>query len=250
MKSTPLDYSIFDKFNFERKPVGIKYSLKKPDGIEPLDESLALCELFKEAQTRHPFYVAEENVGCGGPLLGMGEELPPFMRSGQLGQHFSMFKDPNANRRVYEYLPTLSKNTVKYITYSPADELSADPDLLIITANATQAEIILRASSYSSGKVWSSKGTTCLSCAWMYVYPYLSGELNFTVTGLGYSMKARQVLPDGLILLSIPFDLLSTIIENLQEMEWAPYWLSLGRDRFVEGVHKLEEEMRQEFPTN
>jgi uncharacterized protein (DUF169 family) len=249
MNSTMRDYSIFDKFNFERKPIGIKYLLKKPDGIEPLDKSLALCELFKEAQTRRPFYTATENVSCGGPLLGMAD-MPAFMYSGQLGQNFSMFKDASANRRVYEYIPKLAKDSVKYIIFSPVDQLPVDPDLLIVTANATQAEIILRASSYSNGKMWSSRGTTCLSCAWIYVYPYLSGEMNLTVTGFGYGMKARKVFPDGLVILSIPFDLLSMIIENLQEMEWAPNWFNMERDEFVGNIQKLEEEMMRQFPTN
>lgn len=89
-----------------------------------------------------------------------------------------------------------------------------------------------------------------MACAWMYVYPYLSGELNFTVSGLGYGMKSRHVLPEGLFLITIPFDLIPDLIKNLQDMDWAPHWFSLGRDRFIEAVQKLEEEMRQEFPTD
>ena len=247
MSSKQRDYSIFDKFNFERKPVGVKYSLKKPDGIEQLDKSLALCELIKEAHAGNPFYAARENIQCGEQVLGM-KNFPPVMQSGQLGPRFAMFRDPSANRRIYEYIPLLLKDTVEYIACSPVDQLSEDPDLLIITANVAQAEILLRASSYSNGKVWSSKGTTCLSCAWIYVYPYLSGELNFTVTGLGFSMKARQALPEGLMLISIPFDLIPNLIEDLQDMEWDPYWFSLGRDGFIEGVRKLDEEMKQKFP--
>ena len=45
------DYAVFNKFNFERKPVGVSYSLKKPEGIEQLNKNLGLCEMFKEAQT-------------------------------------------------------------------------------------------------------------------------------------------------------------------------------------------------------
>ena len=52
MSSKKLDYSIFDKFKFERKPVGVKYSMEKPEGIKPTKKNLALCELFKEAQTQ------------------------------------------------------------------------------------------------------------------------------------------------------------------------------------------------------
>ena len=242
------DYSIFDRFNFERKPVGVKYLLKKPDGIEQLDKSLALCELFKEAQTSNPFYVTRENIQCGKQILGMAD-FPPIMHSGQLGPEFSMFKTPSANRRIYEYIPLLSKDSVKCITFSPVDQLPEDPDLLIVTANVTQAEILLRASSYSNGKMWSSKGTTCLACAWIYASPYLNSEVNFTFTGLGFSMKARQVLPEGLMLITIPFDLISMLIENLEDMEWEPHWFSLGRDGFVKSVRRLDEEMMKRFST-
>jgi uncharacterized protein (DUF169 family) len=125
--------------------------------------------------------------------------------------------------------------------------MTFDPDVLIIAANTTQAEIILRASSYANGKMWSSRGSTCLACAWLYAYPYLSGELNYTVSGLGFSMKARGVLPEGLIIISVPGDLLDTIMENLQDMEWNPHWFSLGREGFIKGVRELDERMRREI---
>jgi len=241
-----LDYSIFDKFKFARKPVGVKYSLSKPKGIEPLDKSLAICEMFAAAQTSPPFYASRENVQCGEHVVGM-EEFPPMMHSGQLGSKFSMFKNAGANRRIYDYIPLLPKDSVKYIIHSPVDKLTADPDFLIFTANPTQAEIILRASSYANGKMWSFKGTTCLSCAWIYAHPYLNGEINMTVSGLGYSMKARGVLPEGLLIITVPFDLLSGLIENLKDMEWEPYWFKLGREGFIKEVKRSSQELAQEL---
>ncbi len=241
-----LDYSIFDKFKFARKPVGVKYSPLKPKGIEPLDKSLAICEMFAAAQTSPPFYASRENVQCGEHVVGM-EEFPPMMYSGQLGSKFSMFKNAGANRRIYDYIPLLPKDSVKYIIHSPVDKLTADPDFLIFTANPTQAEIILRASSYANGKMWSFKGTTCLSCAWIYAHPYLNGEINMTVSGLGYSMKARGVLPEGLLIITVPFDLLSGLIENLKDMEWEPYWFKLGREGFIKEVKRTSSELAQEL---
>jgi phosphoglycolate phosphatase-like HAD superfamily hydrolase len=52
------------------------------------------------------------------------------------------------------------------------------------------------------------------------VYPYLKGELNYIVTGLGHGMKRRRLFPEGRQLVSIPFDLLPTLLQNLQEMPW------------------------------
>jgi uncharacterized protein (DUF169 family) len=244
MEAKKLDYSIFDRFNFERKPVGVKYSLDKPEGIEPADKELALCELFKEAQTSRPFYVA--SVQCGEHVIGQAE-YPPVMYSGQLGPMFSMFKNPGANRRIYDYVPHLPPDSVQYITHASYDQMTFDPDLLIFTASASQAEVLLRASSFSDGKMWHAKGTTCLACAWIYAHPYLSGEINFSVSGLGFSMKAREVLPDGLIILSFPFDTIAPLIENLREMEWEPYWFKLGRDGFVKEVRQRSDELFKEL---
>ena len=244
MKKT--DYAIFKKFNFERKPVGVKFSLFKPEGIEPTTKSLALCEMFKEAQTGEPFYIARENVQCGEQVLGM-TAFPPLMYSGQLGPMYAMFKNPGANRRIYDYVPVLPKDSVKYITHASIDRMDFEPDLLIITANIAQAEIILRASSFSDGKMWHSKGTTCLACAWIYAHPYLSGEMNYTVSGLGFSMKARGVLPDGLFIITFPFNTISPLIENLKEMDWEPYWFRLGREKFMKETRERSGELRKKL---
>ena len=240
------DYSIFDKFNFERKPVGVKYSLTRPEGIGPLDEGIGLCEMFAAAQTNKPFYAAREHVQCGGHVVGMAE-FPPMMYSGQLGPMYSMFRNTAANRRIYDYVPILPKDSVEYVIHASIDQMTFDPDILIITANTTQAEIILRASSFSDGKMWNFKGTTCLACAWIYAHPYLNGEMNCTVSGLGYSMKARQVLPEGLFIIIFPFDHISGLIENLQEMEWEPYWFNLGREGFVSENKKRSGELAQQL---
>ena len=241
------DYSIFEEFKFERQPVAVSFMLKKPEGIQQMEGSLGVCEMFAKAQSGQPFYAAVENVQCGTQVMGM-TDFPPVMLSGQLGSEFSMFKTPSANRRVYDYVPVIPKDCVRYIVHAPLDQLTFDPDVLIVTANTTQAEILLRASSYSDGHMWNAKGSTCLACAWLYAYPYLTGELNYGISGLGFSMKAREVLPEGLIIIAIPSERLSMVIENLQEMEWEPHWFKLGRDGFVQGVQDLEARISKEFP--
>lgn len=246
MSSIQRDYSIFDKFNFERNPVGVKFLLKKPDGIERLDKNLAFCQMFREAQDRSPFYAVKENFACVGPILLGMVEPDPVSQSGQIGHKLGIFKEPRANRRIYENLPRLAKDTVKYVAFSSLHKLAFDPDVLIITANPSQAAILLRAISYTTGKILSSKIPPALSCAWLYVYPYISGEFNFTITGLGSGMRRKQVLPEGLILLSIPYDFLSNMIENLQDMKW-PLPSDTTEGEYKTDIKSLVEELRQEL---
>ena len=247
MSSSKQDLSIFNKFNFERPPVGVKFLFGKPEGIKKLDKTLALCEMLREAQTSAPFYATKEDFECVGPLiLGMAEPEPIF-ESGQLGPRLELFNEPRANNRIYYYIPRMIRGTVNYLAFSSLDKLSFTPDVLIVTAKPSQAEVILRAMTYSTGKMWTAKGTSVIGCAWLFVYPYLSGELNFTVTGLGVGMKARQVLPEGLILISIPWDLFSTLGENLQDMKWVPIEHTRSRDENSKEFIKLAQELEREF---
>ena len=59
MHTSTRDYSILNKFGFERKPVGVKFLPERPEGIAKLTKELNFCEMLKEAQTSEPFYRLE-----------------------------------------------------------------------------------------------------------------------------------------------------------------------------------------------
>jgi len=245
--ASKLDYSIFDGFKFDIPPVAVKFLLNKPKGLRKLDKETAFCEMLGEAQKSPPFYVDRENFSCMGPVvLGM-EEPDPIFASGQVGPKDGIYKEARANRRIYQYIPKMAKGTVRYVAFSPLDKLSFEPDLLIIATTPPQAEILLRAYCYTSGQMITTKSTPVLICAWLYAYPFLSGELNYTVTGLGFGMKARKVLPEGLILFSFPYDSLPMLIENLKDMEWLPPLHRMSDEEKKAQFQKTVEELRREY---
>jgi uncharacterized protein (DUF169 family) len=246
MSSVRQDLSIFNKFNFEKPPVGVKFLPTKPKGIKRLNKVLDFCEMILEAQNGSPFYVAKENFTCVGPLLLGMVDSDSIFQSGQVGPKLEVFKEARANRRIYQYIPKLAKDTVNYVAFSPLDQLSFEPDVLIVTANPSQAEILLRASSYTTGKMWSAKGTPVAACAWLYVYPYVSGELNFTLPGFSFGMRSRRLFPEGLLLISIPWDLLPCMVESLQDMNWVPHSYTIGRGEHKKKVKGIVDALRQE----
>jgi len=239
------DYSILDKIGFDYPPVGVRFSLDKPQGVAPLEGRYFLCELLRYAHENKAFYVSD--LECGTQVLGY-HQYPPVMYSGQLGPVFNMFKNAAANRRVYDYVPHMPYHSVKYITHAPLSKMNFEPDLLIFTTGPSQAEILLRASSFSDGKMWHSRATTCLACAWNYVQPYMSGEMNYTVTGLGFSMKAIHAMPEGLIILSFPSNTIAGLLDNLNEMELFPHWFELGsKQAFLAEREKKEAELKMKL---
>ena len=247
MRTSKRDYSAFDKFNFERKPVGIKFLLNRPDGIKKLDAGLAFCEMFRKAQESPPFYAEKDNFACMGSLLLGMKDPEPFFESGEIGASDGIYQEARANRRIYQFIPRLAKNTVRYVAFSPVDTLTFEPDIIVFTASVSQAEILLRALSYSTGKLLTTRTTPAIMCAWLFVHPFVSGEANYSVTGLGYGMKARKVFPEGLMLVSVPYDLLPALTVNLQEMEWELPAYKLSEDEKNNYFKKATEEIMQRY---
>lgn len=222
MTLTKEDLAIFGKFDFGVQPVGVKFLAKRPDRVERLNENIALCEMLKRAQEGNTFYADKENHTCeAGPyVLGQADAPDPFV-SGEFGAGLKIFEEPRSASRLYQYIPRIRKGVVNYVAFSPLDKLPFEPDVLIILSNKTsQTDILLRAMSYRTGGMWSSKYSPVIGCAWIFVYPYLTGELNYTLTGLGHGMKRRKLFPEGQQLVSIPYDLLPSMLQALRDMEW------------------------------
>jgi uncharacterized protein (DUF169 family) len=251
MRPLQTDLSIYRQFNFEKPPVGINYEFQKPEGIDQLDKSLCFCEMLKEAHQRGtPFYFTKENENCAGKTaLGM-EDISPSAASGQVGGKGGIFQNARANSsliyQVFQNFPKPVKGSINYVAYSPLDKLTFEPDLLVLMATPSQAEIVLRAMSYSTGELWKTMITPVFACASLYVYPYQSGKVNYTITGMSFGMKAKEVFPEGWVLISIPYQWIPTITQNLKEMEWVLQAYTEGREKFLQRRQRSVEELARE----
>jgi uncharacterized protein (DUF169 family) len=164
-----------------------------------------------------------------------------------LGVKLQIFQQPGANLRLRTFVPHFDTGAVNYVVCSPIDKLKYEPDLLVIVGAPAQAEIILRAMTYSSGEMYESRATMVGVCASLYIYPYLSGKVNYTPTGLSYGMKGRRVFPDGLMIISIPYQWIPTITRNLKEMKWTPPGYEIGsREEFIDWDAKITRETAAE----
>ncbi len=223
MVLTKKDLVILDKFGFDIPPIGVKFSPKRPDMVDRLSENMTLCEMIKKAQEGNAFYADADNHTCDAGLyvLGQTDVSEPYI-NGEYGTGLQVFESPRSGSRLYQHIYKIDKGVVHYVAFSPLDKLTFDPDILIITANTSQAEILLRAKSYKTGEMWLSKYTSALGCSWILVYPYLSGEMNYITTGLGFGMRRRKLFQEGLQFISIPFDRLPSLLQTLQDMPWVP----------------------------
>ena len=250
MKPKTLDFTILDKLELTRKPVGVKFLPYTPEGVDRIEKDLNFCQMFVEAQTNPPFYVQHEDLHCVEPMILGMQDYDPVPLSGMVGEIDDLFDELRANQKIYYLIPRLLRGSVRSVVFSSVDQMTYDPDVLVITTDdMDQARIIMRASVYSTGETWSSKGMPVLACSWMYVYPYLSGEVNYTVSGLSMGMQTLKVLPQGLMIISIPWQKLPMILTNMQKMNWHPTSESVTgeehKQRFQEILEEIEEKIRQ-----
>jgi uncharacterized protein (DUF169 family) len=223
MTQLTVNYSILDRFGFETIPVGVKFTVKRLEGISRITKKLTLCEMIKWSQEGNAFYAEIEDHTCDAGLyvLGQKDVAKPYT-NGEYGTGLEVYDSPRSASRLYQHIYKIDRGAVNYVTFAPLDKLIFDPDVLIITANTSQTEIILRASSYRTGDMWLSKYTAALGCDWLLIYPYLSGELNYVTTGLGFGMRRRHIFPEGLHMISIPFDKIQPLLDTLSNMPWVP----------------------------
>jgi uncharacterized protein (DUF169 family) len=228
------DLSIYQKFNFERSPVSINYCFYKPEGFKKLDKPVGLCEMVKAAQgKREPFYITADEEDCvGKKFLGLPGSGSMDADGGRLGVNLGAFQRPAANLIHRTYCPLMEPGSVNYALYTPLDKIVYEPDLLVFVCRATQAEILLRANTYTTGEMFEARGTTIANCCSLYIYPYQTGKINYMVSGLSWGMNGRHVYPEGLVIVVIPFQKLLIVTQNLKEMIWYRDSLKLDRDGY------------------
>jgi len=247
MTLTKEGLAILDKFDFDIKPVGVKFLVKRPDAIDRLKKTMTLCEMLRWAQKGNVFYADPGNHTCDAGLyvLGQTDISEPYI-NGEYGTGLGVYDSPRSASRLYLHVSKIDKGVVNYIAFSPLDKLTFEVDILVITATNRQAEILLRAMSYKTGDMWLSKYTAAIGCSWILIYPYLSGEMNYITTGLGFGMRRRKLFPEGLHLISIPFDLLPSLLQTLRDMPWVP---EPYKPYGLEYVRKLRIELGLDSPT-
>ena len=206
-------------------PVAVKFYAVKPENFglkyKHTDKRMSLCQFVSYAQKTHSsFYIDKTNEDCmGRTVLGMVQE-PPLGASGQAGFDFGVFRNQDANSRLYYNIPIAIRDTINYVIFSPIDQCEFNPDVVVFVGDSDMADIVMSATSYISGDLWESKSSSVLSCAWTYMYTWLSGKVNHCQTGMHHGMGRRKVYPKGLHIVSVPYQKLDEVCLALRQMDW------------------------------
>ena len=232
---------LFAALEMEYPPVAVKFHYALPERSPRTDERLSFCQFLKKAQGGVRFYITAEDDDCSGKMtLGMAPK-EPFEVSGIVGAGFEVFRSPAANIRLHNSYPVVNPGTIRYVEFCPVAQCDFWPDLVVCVADVRQAEILMRASSYISGDLWESRSSSVVSCAWTYAYPYLSGKVNFCITGMHHGQRRRNIYPPGLQIITIPYQKLDEVITALDEMPWVTIAMREDAESRAELAKRMEQ---------
>lgn len=231
--------------------VAVKFSTTEPADLPRLGKRIAFCAMLKEAQDAGAFYASKDDQGCAAGSFVLGQiGHDPILESGRIGPAVGVYESAEANRRVYSEMIRFPEGSAPYTLFARLDDLSFDPDLLIVTAKPSQAEVILRAHGYKTGAAWEMRGTTVIGCACLYAQPHFTGKMNILISGLHHGMIARHLFPEGLLFMAIPSPLIPDILDSLITMN-AKGLIDLpqyhwGKDFHESYMRKLAESLSQQ----
>ena len=213
--------AVLDKLNLDIQPVAVKFLLDPPEWAERTDKVQSLCMYMSEAvKEDRCICVTAENDSCVGKAFLGFEPIPPAEGSGALGVKLGAFYDCSANGRLYHLVPRLELGCHRCVVFCPLSKCEFDPDVIVVVCDMHQADKIMRANTYFSGDLWESKGNVVMSCAWELVYPFISGKINHMIAGMAFGQKMLKPFPEGMHIISIPFQKIREITDAMEAMPW------------------------------
>ena len=69
------------------------------------------------------------------------------------------------------------------------------------------------------------------------------------VTGLHHGMKARGTFPAGLLILSIPYQVIPEVMHNLVEMEWDLPQYHWSKEVHMQKMREIGQQIAKELQT-
>ena len=186
-----------------------------PEGYDLVDKKVRHCEMVRKASLGEKFYSTIEEQTCLGGAGAIGlRDMPPKLASGEKYFELGRFKDLETAKAATEKLSVI-KDRYWGIVYSPLDEATFTPDVVLIITEPVGGMKLAQSIVYSSGdKVNPNFAGIQSLCGDALVNPFITGGVNFTL-GCDGSRKAADI-KDNEMTIGISGKKIAEVISNLE----------------------------------
>jgi uncharacterized protein (DUF169 family) len=204
------------RLGLTRPPIAISLLPVLPASAT-LAEPASFCELWVRAMNGDVVYATAKEESCGGGayFLGLTEASPEIKNGTLLSSTLHIHRTAMAAVRTTLASPRIPSGTGTAVVCAPLENADVDADVVLIVCTPAKAMIFADAMSYDSGGFLSGM-TGPATCSVAVAGPYLSGRPTFCVADSG--ARENMKLGDDEMIVSLPGDLLVTLVRNLEEM--------------------------------
>ena len=186
-----------------------------PEGYDLVDKKVRHCEMVRKASLGERFYSTIEEQTCLGGAGAIGlRDMPPKLASGEKYFELGRFKDLETAKAATEKLSVI-KERYWGIVYSPLDEATFTPDVVLIITEPVGGMKLAQSIVYSSGdKVNPNFAGIQSLCGDALANPFITDGVNFTL-GCDGSRKAADI-KDNEMTIGISGKKIAEVISNLE----------------------------------
>lgn len=189
-----------------------------PKGYDLINEKIRHCEMIRKASLGEKFYSTVEQQACLGGAGAIGlRDMPPKLASGEKYFELGRFKDLETAKSATKKLSVI-KDRYWGIVYSPLDEATFKPDVIIVITEPVGGMKLAQTIVYSSGdKIRPNFAGIQSLCGDALSNPFITGGINFTL-GCDGSRKAANI-QDNEMTIGISSEKIDEVISNLKAIQ-------------------------------
>jgi len=193
------------------------------------------CQALMIAGKGEKIVITADNIACPASAAAFGlKPLPEMLSSGQMLYNTGLFATPEAGAKAMDGMTRLSQGEYIAVILSPLEKMEVEPDVVVIELKSENLMWLSLASIYETGeRLQFNSAVFQATCVDSTVIPFISGKLNST---LGcYSCREATDVAEEENLIGIPYQDISSIIDNLEKLSAKP----MKRARAKEAFHSF-----------
>jgi len=179
---------------------------------------MTFCQFIMSAREGQHLIADAENISCpnGSSALGF-IDVPEKLRTGALLETIGVFEKA-AGAEMVESVPRFERDEFSRIALAPLQNMSFEPDLVLIETLPEQIMWLNLASIYAGGgRLNFSTSVSNGTCSDLTVVPMRSGKIN--ISAGCYGCRNATSVPDEYMYASFPGAMLEGIVEALSNIK-------------------------------
>jgi uncharacterized protein (DUF169 family) len=192
-------------------PVAVAITPKPPEGLKQWQYKATPCVMIQIARLGSVFYSSVNNILCGGRSnLGIAKPILQNLDD-FLVRREKLFGSKVAARRLLDSVKERAPKLGEYLTFSPLEKATFDPDVILFVGTPLQISRIVFLDSFETGEIDVVHGEPL--CSGALATPITTGKIGVSFLDMSCRSFGRYK-PEEMVI-GVPYPKMSRIVKSI-----------------------------------